>query len=255
MSQLPAITSLVKSVLQDKTLGIYLHGSATLGGLRPASDVDVLVVITQSMRATERHHLTDGLLAISEAPPHDRPIELIAVVQTDIRPWRYPPTADYLYGEWLRDRLTAHGAPQPQQMPNLAIEITQLMAHGKTLAGPAPAQLFAPVTAADVIRASLAGIPDLVSAAHDDTRNVVLTLARVWTTLATGRIEPKDAAADWVLARLPPEHQPVLHHAKKLYLNSTYVDETWPDDLSVRVKPHVEFVCAAIKALNNQNRP
>lgn len=183
-------------VLQDKKLGSYLHGSATHGGLRLASDVDVLVATTQPMNDSERQHLTDGLLAISGAPPHGRPIELIVVVQSDLNPWRYPPIADFRYGEWLREQLAVHGAPRGQQLPNLAIEITQLLSHGQTLTGPAPARLFDPVPPDDVIRASLAGIPDLLSAVHGDTRNVVLTLARVWTTLATGRIEPKDAAAD-----------------------------------------------------------
>ena len=41
-------------------------------------------------------------------------------------------------------------------------------------------------------------IPGLV----DDTRNSVLTLARIWLTVETGEIGPKDAA-DWALERLP----------------------------------------------------
>jgi len=209
------------------------------------------VATTQTMNDSERQHLTDGLLAISGAPPHDRPIELVVVVQSDLNPWRYPPIADFRYGEWLREQLTAHGAPRGQQLPNLAIEITQLLSHGQTLTGPAPAELFDPD---DVIRASLAGIPDRLSAVHGDTCNVVLTLARVWTTLATGRIEPKDAAADWVLTRLPPEHQAVLEHARQLYLTSTYADETWPDDLPERVGPHTDFVRTRIEALNGQKR-
>lgn len=124
MNQLLAISCLVESVLQDKKLGSYLHGSATHGGLRPASDVDVLVATTQTMNDSERQHLADGLLAISGAPQHGRPIELIVVVQSDLNPWRYPPIADFRYGEWLREQYTVHGASRGQQLPNLAIEIT-----------------------------------------------------------------------------------------------------------------------------------
>ncbi|MBM0238323.1 DUF4111 domain-containing protein [Micromonospora sp. ATA32] len=50
-------------------------------------------------------------------------------------------------------------------------------------------------------------IGDAGNAQHDrallDTRNVILTLARIRTTLATGGIRSKDAAADFVLDRLP----------------------------------------------------
>jgi hypothetical protein len=47
-------------------------------------------------------------------------------------------------------------------------------------------------------------LPSLVADLESDTRNVLLTLARMWTTVATGRIVSKDAAAAWALERLPP---------------------------------------------------
>ena len=53
-----------------------------------------------------------------------------------------------------------------------------------------------------------------------DERNVVLTLARVWYSAATGKIAPKDVAADWVIERLPNEHQSALSEARQAYLGS-----------------------------------
>lgn len=82
-----------------------------------------------------------------------------------------------------------------------------------------------------------------------DTRNVVLTLARVWATLATGEIKPKDAAADWALAHLPAEHRPVLAHARDLYRTRHYAEETWSPDLVPRVRPLVDEVLARIGEL------
>jgi streptomycin 3"-adenylyltransferase len=83
----------------------------------------------------------------------------------------------------------------------------------------------------------------------------VLTLARVWTTLATGEIRSKDAAADWALSQLPPEHRPVLAHAKELYLTCHYTDETWSDQLKSQVRPHVDAVLAQIHELNVLDEP
>jgi hypothetical protein len=110
-------------------------------------------------------------------------------------------------------------------------------------------RLLDPVPPADVLRASLAGIPDLLHDLSGDTRNVVLTLARIWTTLATGEIESKDATADWALARLPPEHRPVLAHARQLYLTRRYTEETWSDELTTQVRPHIDVVLAEIRKL------
>jgi hypothetical protein len=77
-----------------------------------------------------------------------------------------------------------------------------------------------------------------------DTRNVLLTLARIWTTLATGTIRSKDAAADWVLERLPDEHRPVLAHARAVYLGAER--EHW-DDLRPAVRPCADFLLGAIE--------
>lgn len=43
MNQLREIVALADGVLGRDAVGIYLHGSAVLGGLRPASDLDVLL--------------------------------------------------------------------------------------------------------------------------------------------------------------------------------------------------------------------
>ena len=51
----------------------------------------------------------------------------------------------------------------------------------------------------------------------DDTRNVLLTLARIWVTLETGEIRSKDEAADWAIPRLPDEHRPAMRRARDLY--------------------------------------
>ncbi len=240
---------LVNEAIGSKALGSYLHGSAVRGGLKPASDVDVLVVTRQGMDDRERRALVDGLLPISGPRVGARSIELTVVVQSEVRPWRYPPTADFRYGDWLREQIEANGPPQPAPMPDLAIVIALALAGDRPLDGPPPAELLDPVPPADVLRASLAGIPDLLHDLPGDTRNVVLTLTRIWTTLATGEIRSKDAAADWALAQLPPEHRAVLAHARQLYLTRRYTEETWTDELKAQVRPHVDVVLTEIHKL------
>ncbi|MGW2149697.1 aminoglycoside adenylyltransferase domain-containing protein [Nonomuraea bangladeshensis] len=94
--------------------------------------------------------------------------------------------------------------------------------------------------------------PELLAELNDDTRNVLLTLARIWTTLATGEIRSKDAAADWALALLPPRHRPVLEHARNLYLTCHYQDEVWDDALKAQVRPHVDEVLSRIDDLRHR---
>ena len=52
--QAEALVSLVREVFGTGLVGTYLFGSATLGGLKPYSDLDVLGVTTRSATDAER---------------------------------------------------------------------------------------------------------------------------------------------------------------------------------------------------------
>ncbi|WP_435887376.1 aminoglycoside adenylyltransferase family protein [Streptomyces antimycoticus] len=254
VNQLQEIVGLAGGVLGGDLIGAYLHGSSVLGGLRPASDVDVLLVSRRSMDERERRALLGGLLGISGSRNEARPVELTVVVQSEVQPWRYPPTCEFLYGEWLRAEYEAGKVPRPEPMPDLALLITMALTGDYPLAGPRPTQVLDPVPHSDLVRANVAGIPDLLDNLDGDTRNVLLTFARIWTTLTTGQIRPKDAAADWALAQLPPEHRPVLEHARQLYLNCRHSEESWSETLQAQVRPHVDRVLAEIDRLSTRSQ-
>ncbi|MET8027566.1 DUF4111 domain-containing protein [Streptomyces avermitilis] len=101
-------------------------------------------------------------------------------------------------------------------MPDLALLITMTLTGDHPLTGRRPAQALDPVPQTDLIRASVAGMPGLLDDLNSDTRNVLLTFARIWTTFATDQIKSKAAAADWALTLLPPEHRPALDHVRQL---------------------------------------
>lgn len=252
VDQISVLVTLVDDVLGSKVIGVYLHGSSVLGSLRPASDLDILVVSQRSMTDRERRTILDGLLATSGFTGGLRPVELTVVVQSEVRPWRFPPICDFQYGEWLREKFEADAVPQPAPMPDLALLLTMLLTGDHPLAGPPPAQVLDPVPHTDLIRASLTSISELLNELDSDTRNVLLTLARIWSTLVTGEIKSKNAAADWALAQLPAEHRPVLEHAKQLYRTHRYSEERWPEDLRARVRPHVDHVLAEINRLSRR---
>jgi streptomycin 3"-adenylyltransferase len=93
----------------------------------------------------------------------------------------------------------------------------------------------------DEIHVLLPGIDE-----ETDTRNGVLTLARIWATLATGEILSKDAAADWALEQLPEEHRAVPARARAIYVGDE--DERW-DDLRGRVRPYADYVIDVCRGL------
>ncbi len=235
MTQIDEIVRLVRDVLGDDAIGAYLHGSAVLGGLRPTSDVDILVVARRRTTADERRMLVDRLLDVSGAGARlgpARPVELAVVAQADVRPWRYPPRLELLYGEWLRAAFERGDVPAPAPSPDLAVLLSTALAGNHPLFGPRPAEVLDPVPLADLWRAAVADVPGLLADLEADTRNVLLTLARIWVTLATGEIVPKDAAADWAIARLPTARLPseaaaLLARARDGYHGTEW--EQWDD--------------------------
>lgn len=249
LGQLGQTVKLVRNVVGPELVGTYLHGSSVLGGLGPASDLDVLAVTQASLDQKQRRTLVEGLLEISGLTPEVRPVELTVVVQSDVRPWRFPPIGDFLWGEWLREDSLAGSVPQPEPIPDLALVLTVLLAGDRPLTGPRPAEVLSPVPHADLLRASVEDVPELLVKLDEDTRNILLTLARIWSTLVTGEIRAKDDAADWALARLPMEHRPVLEHARDLYRTCHYQDETWSEELRSQVRPHVDAVLVRINPL------
>lgn len=239
-------------VLGDAVMGAYLHGSAVLGGLRPTSDIDVLVVLGRSTTVPERQALVDRLLDISGRRARNgpaRPVELTMVLQSEVRPWRYPPTMEFQYGEWLRDALEAGILPAPTPSPDLAPLITMALAGKHPLFGPPPAEVLDPVPIDDLHRAILAGVPGLLAELEQDTRNVLLTLARIWSTLATGEIRTKDAAADWALPRLPKAQRSALALARDMYLEGFDDDAVVWADLAADVRGAAGAIVGEIATL------
>lgn len=241
-AQRDRVVELVRAVLGGSLVGCYAHGSAVGGGLRPASDLDVLAVSEAPLDERQRRSLTDGCLALSGMGGELRPVELTVVVREDVVPWRYPPVGDYLFGEWRRAEFEAGAVPERAPMPDLALVITTALEGASPLAGAEPGEVFDAVPVGDVVRASVEGLDELLAEVDTDTRNVVLTVARVWSTTATGRIVAKDEAASWAARRLPDEYVPVVEHARELYLGSTYAEEVWPEPVLARVHACVEWM-------------
>lgn len=245
--QLESTLVLVQQVLGRKLVGAYLHGSAVLGSLAPHSDLDIFVILRQRTTADERRQLVSGLLALSggvHSKPPLRPIELTVVVHPDVRPWRYAPRMEFQFGEWLRPDLERGRLDLGAEAnPDLAPLITMVLLGKRSLLGPPPHEVLDPVPHEDLIRAITGAVGDLLQDLADDTRNAVLTLARVWNTVATGVIRTKAAAAEWALPRLPAEHRPVLARARAIYLGEQ--DEAW-GGLGDRARAYGEHVAARI---------
>ncbi|KYH46204.1 aminoglycoside adenylyltransferase domain-containing protein [Branchiibius sp. NY16-3462-2] len=219
----PVVTGLVELLNEldpDGVLSVSVVGSAAASGLRPQSDLDVLVITRSSWSQGARRAMIDYLLRVSGARATvtpGRPVELTSLALRDVVPWRYPSTCDFLYGEWLRDDYLAGYVPQPAIDANLPVVVTSARDHALVVRGVPPRQLLDPVPEADLFQSLHDGLPSLQSNFAGDERNVLLTLARMVATLETGRIHPKDVAVEVILGSLDPDDRSTLTLAARGY--------------------------------------
>lgn len=243
--QIQTACALIESILGRELMAIHLYGSAMDGGLKPLSDIDLLVTVRSLLRDEQRHTLMQKLLAISAWPGTSeiyRALEVTVVVWSQIVPWQFPPMRELQFGEWLRDEI-ANGEYEPAQPdPDLAILLTKARQNSLPLRGEAASTLFEAVPERDLqhtFRQTLA----LWNRADDlegDERHILLTVARIGYSVETGQIASKDEAAAWLLPQLPEAHAKLLAEARAEYLGLVTVD--WAEKM-----PQIEAFVRDVK--------
>jgi len=222
-AQAERVLRLVRETLGHDALGAYEHGSAVLGGAQPTSDIDILVITGRLATLMEKRQLVAGLMVISAPfppPGLERCVEVTVVAQAQVQPWRYPPSFDLQYGEWLRKRFERGDSLllRPSVNVDLTTLLTIVLLGDRPLFGPPPGELLDSALLEDCVRAMVSDIDLLMDEFENDTRNILLRLARIWQTVVTGVIDRKDRAAVWAQERLPPDHRHLMERARAAYL-------------------------------------
>lgn len=136
--QLEKAKAIIERILGEDLLAIHLYGSAVEGGLKPHSDIDLLVTMRVPLTTAQREALMQELLSVSAWPGTStlwRALEVTVVVQTDVVPWRFPPRREMQFGEWLREDIHAGKYEPAQQDSDLAILLTQARSASMALTG------------------------------------------------------------------------------------------------------------------------
>ncbi len=251
--QVSQVCDVIDRHLASTVRAVHLYGSALDGGLKPYSDIDFLITVDARPDETIRQVLLLDFLKVS-APPSERKalraLEVTVVVHNEVVPWRYPARRELQFGEWLRKDILA-GIFEPAIMDaDLAILLTKARRHNSALRGPPAEELFEPVPERDLLRAFADTLKQWDSPPDwaGDERNVVLTLARIWYSVATGKIAPKHVAAEWVMERLPVEYQSLLFGARQAYIAG---NEGYLASYADRIAGYILLVKSEITGLLN----
>ena len=228
LKEAETVSSIASQIFGHELVAVYLYGSGVSGALQPLSDIDLLVVIERPMFVEARLSLAASLLRISgrypNPPGEPRCLELSVVLKSELAAPSYPGRCEFLYGEWLRADFERGPVPEPFLDPGVTLMLAQARQESVPISGPRLSDILTPIPAQHVRRAMRDAIPALVSGLQGDERNVLLTLARMWRTAATGEFVSKDAAASWVAPLVPIEIGKTLGVAAEAYLGKAVDD-------------------------------
>src|SRR5687768_6354086 len=208
----------VSEILQDHFVGMYLFGSLANGDFDQHSDVDVLFVTKDEIKAdifSSLQAMHAQLACIDSL--WSTQLEVSYIPQKALRRFdpadSFHPHLDRGGGETLH--WMAHES-------NWIIQRHSLRERGIILAGPAPRSLIDPISASDLRQAVVNVLPLWATPILEDPlpiRNrgyqsyVVLSLCRMLYTLQCGTIVSKRAAADWAQDSLSKQWTPLIARA------------------------------------------
>lgn len=233
----------IRQTFCHSLIGVYLYGSAVMGGLRLDSDIDILVIASRALSAELRKDLLKKLMNVSGKVGNVdkiRSLEVTVINHDDVVPWRYPPKREFIYGEWLRSKYEQGYIPESEYDSDLTILLHQAREHSVPLFGCTVKEMLDPVPIGDIRKAMKDSLHSLMSYLKGDERNVLLTLARMWVTASSGDIMTKDAAAEWAIVQLSNEHAKLLDVARRAYLGEYRDDWVCADTETLKLAEYLK---------------
>lgn len=193
-TQVSLLVAGIERGLKEYLTGIYLHGSIVFGCCNPMqSDLDVLVLVRDRLAPRTRGALDSVFREVSRKP---LPLEISVLAESTLHPWQSPAPYELHYSE----RYRLKQSPGPGTDLDLAAHIPVARERGVALIGPPPHRCLPRVPWDDY---ALAILDDFKVCLERLTRTyAVLTMARVWATLATRELFSKESGALWAMAHL-----------------------------------------------------
>lgn len=234
----------MRAALGENLVGVYLRGSLALGDFDPAtSDVDFFAITERRVSDEEFAALAalHARLSVSANPYGD---QLEGTYIECAAAWRYQPGRRFpTIGRTEALAWSEHGA-------NWVLERWAVREHGRTLLGPDPRALIAPVSADELRQAVRDRLPDwaeFARATNDPDWHthrgqkayVVETMCRALCMLAIGELRSKPAAMAWARAALPEPWRGLVARSQ------AWRGDTTPDDtLNAEVQAFVHWTYA-----------
>ena len=224
-SLLDRFTEQSKIILGSSLTGIYLHGSSVMGCFNPAkSDIDIIVVVNDTIRDDIKRKYMDMVTALNEEAPA-KGIEM-SIVRNDVcDPFVYPTPFELHFSIAHLDRYRNDPVDYINKMKgtdsDLAAHFTIIKHRGKVLSGRPIEETFGEGKREYYFDSIWCDIENAEEDIRDNTMYIILNLARVLAYKQDGLILSKEEGGKWALENLPEKYHQLIKHAMHEYASGT----------------------------------
>lgn len=210
-----------RTILNDKLVGLYLHGSTALGCATDNSDIDYIVVVNEKLTFTEKEKIMTHLVELSEQAPK-KGLEMSIIMEDAVKPFIYPTPfelhASACYIEKFKQtrELCTNSVDY-----DTAAHVTVLLERGICLFGRPIENVFSKVPVEHFKDSIFRDIQDARKQFLDEPVYCLLNLSRVWMYFEEGDIASKLEGGEWAITKLPTPYKEVIKSAVHSYQNGT----------------------------------
>ena len=210
------------TVLGERLIGIYLHGSMAMGCFNPnKSDIDLIVVVNGDISDKQKLELMDEIVKFNSLAP-TKGFEISFVKSEYCKPFVYPTPFELHFSPVHLDKFKASPEKYIKEMKgvdkDLAAHFTVINNYGKVLYGGKISEVFGEVPRDDYIDSIYYDIENAVLDITDNPVYVTLNLCRVLCFLCSGQCVSKADGGRWALSK-PDFDNDIINGALDCYLS------------------------------------
>ncbi|MBQ9119232.1 MAG: DUF4111 domain-containing protein [Lachnospiraceae bacterium] len=218
---LEKIKAAYQNILQQKLVGIYVHGSLAFGCFQwSKSDIDFLVVVKEALSLEEKEALIRVLLKLDEYAPQ-KGFEMSVVLESVCQPFRYPTPYELHFSNFHKENFKADLTGYCQKLngtdKDLAAHFTVTQKVGTVLCGKAIPEVFGEVPKEAYLDSLKEDIADAKESIAENPVYYVLNLCRVLAYVKDDVVLSKKQGGEWGIENLPSELVSVVRGALREY--------------------------------------
>ena len=220
--QIDNVAEIWRRQLGSALTGIYIHGSMALGCfLEGTSDIDILIVCSERIPREKRISIAKEIVELDGKPC---PLEMSAVTEGAVKPWRFPTVCQFHYSNYWTERYKKLFSGESNECyvtdndfedADIASYIKLILQCGICVCGKPICEVFCDVPDIDFWRGISCDVDDYDFNAYNPEyfSSNILILGRILSYKKVHKILSKYDGGVWAMNYVPERYRSIIKSA------------------------------------------